>query len=47
MSNFAKGKGKRIHHKQDVNRLNRTALIIGGAAAGGLLLIMVFSFLTT
>ena len=42
---MAQSKGKRTLYKNDVNKVNRTALIIGGLAAGGILLLMVFSFL--
>lgn len=39
------GKGKRTHNRQEMNKLNRTALIIGGVAAGCLFILMVVSFL--
>jgi len=42
----AKGISKREHHKKDMDKLNRTALIIGGAIAIAILLTMVISFLT-
>jgi hypothetical protein len=41
----AKGVGKRGYHKQDVDKLNRTALMAGGVAAAVILLLMVVSFL--
>lgn len=41
-----KGTSKRGYHKQDINKLNRTALIIGGAVAALLLLIMIISFVS-
>ena len=46
MSSITKNKGKRFQNKAEVNKLNRTALLIGGIAAGGILLLMVVSFLT-
>jgi hypothetical protein len=41
----AKGASKRGYHKQDMDKLNRTALLIGGTVAAVILLLMVFSFL--
>lgn len=41
---MAKGNGKRAYHKQDMAKLNRTALIVGGAAAGLILILIVISF---
>lgn len=41
---MAKGTGKRTYHKQDMAKLNKTALTIGGAAAVIILLLMIFSF---
>jgi len=46
MSSITKNRGKRFQNKADVKKLNRTALIIGGVAAGVILLLMVVSFLT-
>jgi hypothetical protein len=43
---MAKGVSKRGYHKQDMDKLNRTALFIGGAVAAVILLAMVVSFLT-
>lgn len=45
MSTISRGKGKRLHNKEEVNKLNRKALLIGGVAAGGILVLMVISFL--
>ena len=45
MSNYAKNKGKRFQNKAEVNKLNKTALLIGGIAAGCILVLMVVSFL--
>ena len=45
MANVTRTKGKRLQKKTEMNKLNRTALMIGGAAAGGILLLMVASFL--
>ncbi|VBB06302.1 Hypothetical protein LUCI_1532 [Lucifera butyrica] len=42
---MAKSIGKRAYHKQDMKKLNRTALTIGGITAAILLLLMVVSFL--
>lgn len=42
---MAKGAGKRAYHKQDMDKLNRTALLIGGAAAGIILILMIVSFI--
>lgn len=42
---MAKGASKRGYHKQDMNKVNRTAFIVGGAVAAGLLVAMVISFL--
>jgi len=39
-----KGISKRGHHKQEINQVNRTALIIGGGAAAVILLLIVVSF---
>ncbi|MEN6565917.1 MAG: DUF2970 domain-containing protein [Veillonellales bacterium] len=41
---MSKGIGKRAYHKQDMDKLNRTALIIGGVAAAVILIIMIISF---
>jgi len=41
----AKGQGKRAHHKQDVDKLNRTALMIGGIVAVVILLVIIGSVL--
>jgi hypothetical protein len=47
MSTISKSKGKRLHNKEEVNKLNRKALIIGGVAAGGILILMIISFLSS
>ncbi|MDD4602136.1 hypothetical protein SDC9_37326 [bioreactor metagenome] len=41
---MAKGTGKRAYHKQDMAKVNRTALVIGGGAAAIILLLMMLSF---
>ncbi|MGI6093741.1 MAG: DUF2970 domain-containing protein [Veillonellaceae bacterium] len=41
---MAKGNSKRAYHKKDMAKVNRTALIIGGAAAGLILILIVISF---
>lgn len=43
---MAKAVSKRGYHKKDMDKLNRTALIAGGAVAAVILLLMVFSFLS-
>jgi hypothetical protein len=40
---MAKGVSKRGYHKQDANKMNRTALIVGGAVAAALIVAMVVS----
>jgi len=40
----AKAKGKHQYHREDMNKLNRTALLIGGSVAGAILAVMIFSF---
>jgi hypothetical protein len=47
MSTISKSKGKRLHNKEEVNKLNRKALIIGAVAAGGVLILIVISFLSS
>lgn len=42
---MAQSKGKRTLNKESVNKVNRTALMIGGVAAGGILLLLIVSFL--
>ncbi len=42
---MAKGMGKRAHHRQDMRKLNRTALIIGGVVGGVSLLAVIISLL--
>ncbi|HMM21139.1 MAG TPA: hypothetical protein PKA10_10395 [Selenomonadales bacterium] len=39
-----KGISKRGHRKQEINRVNRTALVIGGGAAAVILLLILVSF---
>jgi hypothetical protein len=46
MGAISKSKGKHLHNREEVKKLNRKALIIGGVAAGGILILMVISFLT-
>ncbi len=45
MGTISRTKGKRLHNKEEVNKLNRKALYIGVVAAGGILILMVISFL--
>lgn len=45
MSTIARNKGKRSQNRNEVNKLNRTALYIGGIAAGCIFLLMLVSFL--
>ena len=40
---MAKSKGKRAGNKDDMNKVNRTAMIIGGATAAGILLVLILS----
>lgn len=47
MSSITRGKGKRLHNREEVNKLNRTALMVGGVAAVCLLVLMVVSFFIT
>lgn len=42
---MAKSVGKRTHNKQDINKVNRAALLIGGLAAAGILALLMVSFL--
>jgi hypothetical protein len=44
MSTIARGKGKRSHNRQEIDKLNRTALYIGGTAAVLILVLMLVSF---
>jgi hypothetical protein len=39
----AKAAGKRAYHRQDMKKVNRTALIAGGATAAVILLAMIVS----
>jgi len=41
---MVKGSGKRSYHRKDMNKLNRTALAIGGVSALIILVLMVVSF---
>lgn len=41
---MAKGIGKRAYHKQDMNKLHRTARTIGGVLAAIILLAVIISF---
>lgn len=43
---MAKGMGKRAYHKQDMNKLNKTALTIGAVLAVVSLVAIIISFLT-
>ena len=45
MANVTRTKGKRFQNKEEMDKLNRTALMIGGVVAGGILLLMVASFI--
>ncbi len=47
MSTISRAKGKRTHNREEINKLNRKALLIGSVAAGGILVLMVLSFLTS
>jgi hypothetical protein len=40
-----KAKSKRAYHKQDMDNLNRTALIISGVAAAVIIIIMIIGFI--
>ena len=42
---MAKGMGKRAHHRQDMKKLNKTALSIGGVVGGVILLAVIISLL--
>jgi hypothetical protein len=42
---MAKGIGKRAHHRQDMKKLNKTALSIGGVVGGVILLAVIISLL--
>ena len=44
MSTISRSKGKRLHNRDEINKLNRKALYLGVVAAGGILLLMVISF---
>ena len=47
MATISRNKGKRSHNREEVNKLNRQALYIGGVAAIGILALVVISFLTS
>ena len=47
MGTITRNNGKRLHNRNEINKLNRKALYIGGVAAGGILALIVFSFLTS
>ena len=47
MGTITRNKGKRLHNRNEINKLNRKALYIGGVATGGILALIVFSFLTS
>ncbi|MCE5285458.1 MAG: DUF2970 domain-containing protein [Pelosinus sp.] len=40
---MARSMGKRAYHREDMRKLNRTALIIGGVVAAVILLLMIGS----
>lgn len=42
---MAKTLGKRASQRNEMAKVTRTAMIIGGTFAGGILLMMIFSFL--
>lgn len=42
---MGKGMAKRAYHKHDSDSLNRTALMIGGVAAGIILILIIGSML--
>ena len=42
---MAKNRGKRSHHRQESDSVNRTALLIGGAVAAGILAVVIGSAL--
>ena len=42
---MAKGMGKRAHHRQDMRKLNKTALTIGGLLGAASLLAVIISLL--
>ena len=44
---ITRNKGKRLHNRQEVDKLNRKALYIWGVAAGSILALIVFSFLSS
>ena len=44
MSTISRSKGKRLHNRDEINKLNRKALYLGVMAAGGILLLMAISF---
>lgn len=43
---MAKAMGKRAVQRNEVAKLNRTAIMIGGCAAGAVLLVVIISFLS-
>lgn len=42
---MVKAKSKRAYHKQDMDNLNRTALIIGGVTAAVIIIVMIIGFI--
>ena len=44
MSTISRSKGKRLHNRDEINKLNRKALYLGVVAAGVILLLMAISF---
>ena len=45
MKAMARSKGKRFYHRQDMDKVNRVALYVGGIAACLLVVVMIFSLL--
>jgi len=41
---MARSLTKRAYHRQDMNKVNRLALIVGGICAAAILLLMIGSF---
>ena len=42
---MAKSTSKKAYHRQDMNKVNRTALVIGGATAAAILVAMILSLM--
>ncbi len=43
---MAKAIGKRAIQRSEVDKVNRTAMLIGGCVAGAILVVVILSFLT-